>query len=284
MAFARINGVDLYYEVHGSGETVFITHGSWGDATAWQAVVPGVAERYEVVIWDRRGHSRSSDGNGAGTIDDDATDLAALIEYLDRHPAHVYGSSSGGTVVLKLVAARPDLVTSVAVHEPAVPGLLDGISDEDTARVLDEMNGHLDKVRTLIHSGENETAAEYFIDNVAVGPGAWERFPREVRRTFITNAKTYAEELSDPTAFVVDTDTLAASDVPILVTLGTESPQLLLATARELMRRIPSARVATLEGSGHVPYRTHPDLWLNTLLGFYKAVTPSRTGTPRTSP
>jgi pimeloyl-ACP methyl ester carboxylesterase len=274
---AHINGVDLYFEVHGSGDTVLLTHGSWGDATGWQAVVPGLVERYEVVIWDRRGHSRSSDGRGAGTIDDDAGDLAALIEYLDRQGAHVYGSSSGGAVVLKLLAARPDLVTSVAVHEPALPGLLDGISDEGTARVLGEMKRQLDKVGRLIDSGADETAAEYFVDNVAVGPGAWEQFPHEVRRTFIANAKTYAEELSDPTAFVVDTDTLAASDVPILVTLGTESPPLLLATTRELIRRIPSAHVATLEGSGHVPYRTHPDLWLETLIGFCQTITMSHT-------
>lgn len=272
MAIASVNDVDLYYEVHGSGETVFLTHGSWGDATGWQAVVAGLAERFEVVVWDRRGHSRSTRGNGAGTIDEDSTDLAALIEHLDRKGAHVYGSSSGGTVVLKLVAARPDLVTSAAVHEPAVLALLDDVGDRDTARVLEEINRHLDKVRTMIESGHHETAAEYFVENVAVGPGAWEQFPEEVRRTLTGNATTYAEELSDPTAFVVDTDTLAAGELPILVTVGTESPPLLLAASRELIRRVPTVRVETLEGSGHVPYRTHPDLWLRTLLDYYDTI------------
>lgn len=272
MAIASFDDVDLYYEVHGSDETVFLTHGSWGDTTGWQAVVPGLAERFEVVIWDRRGHSRSTHGSGAGTIDDDATDLAALIEHLGRDKAHVYGTSSGGAVVLKLVAARPDLVASAAVHEPAVPGLLDGVGDEDTARLVEEMNRYLDKVRTMIDGSDHETAAEYFINNVAVGPGAWEQFPEEVRRTLTANAATYAEELSDPTAFVVDTDKLAAREVPILVTLGTESPPLLLATTRELIRRVPTVQVETLEGSGHVPYRTHPDLWLKTLLDYYDTI------------
>lgn len=269
MATTRINDVDLYYEVHGSGETVVLTHGSWGDATGWQGVVPGLAEKFEVVIWDRRGHSRSADGDGAGTIDQDAADLAALIEHLDRPRAHVYGSSSGGTVVLKLATRRPGLISSVAVHEPAVPGLLDG--DEETALVLDEMNTHLERVQTMIDSGGHEKAAEYFIDNVAVGPGAWQRFPETVRRTFTANAGTYAEELTDTTAFVVDTHTLATGEVPIMITIGTESPPLLLATTRELIRQVPSARVEILEGSGHVPYRTHPDLWLETLLDYYES-------------
>jgi pimeloyl-ACP methyl ester carboxylesterase len=269
MTTESINGVDLYYEIHGSGETLVLTHGSWGDATGWQAVLPGLAARFEVVIWDRRGHSRSGKGHGAGTIEEDAADLAALIDHLDRQGAHVYGSSSGGTVVLKLAARRPGLISSVAVHEPAVPGLLDG--DEETAFLLDEMNVHLEKVRTMIESGGHQDAAEYFIDNVAVGPGAWERFPETVRRTFIANAETYAEELSDPTAFVVDTHKLTTSEVPLMVTLGTQSPPLLLATTRELIRQVPSARVETLQGSGHVPYRTHPDLWLETLLDYYES-------------
>lgn len=272
MSIASVNGVNLYYEVHGAGETVFLTHGSWGDATGWQTVVPGLAERFEVVIWDRRGHSRSSDGDWAGTIDADAADLAALIGHLDREGAHVYGSSSGGTVVLKLAAVHPDLVASAAVHEPAVPGLLDGIGDDHITRALGDLSLHLDKVGTLLESGDDETAAEYFIDNVAVGRGAWEQFPRDVRQTLTANAKTYAGELSDPTAFVVDTDTLATTELPIMVTLGTESPPLLQATTRELIRRIPSVRVETLEGSGHVPYRTHPDLWLETLLDYYETI------------
>lgn len=278
MTIARINDAELYYEIRGSGETVFLTHGSWGDATAWDGVVPDLAERFEVVIWDRRGHSRSSDGDGVGTIDGDAADLAQLIEHLDRRGAHVYGSSSGGTVVLKLVASRPDLISSAAVHEPAVPGLLDGTEDEDSELALEEMNRQLEKVRTMIDRGDHETAAKYFIENVAVGPGAWERLPEQVRMTFTANAPTYAGELSDPTAFVVDTGTLAANGVPMMVTAGTESPMLLLATTRELIRRVPSVRVVTLRGCGHVPYRTHPKLWVETLLDFY-AAQPSRSTT-----
>ncbi len=278
MAVAHMKDADLYYEVHGTGETLFLTHGSWGDATGWRAVIPGLAERYEVVIWDRRGHSRSSGGERSGTIDDDATDLAELIQHLDRPGAHVYGSSSGGTVVLKLLAARPDLVSSVVVHEPAVPGLLDSLEDTETRTLLEEMNDSLDRVRAMIESDQHAAAAEYFIDNVAIGPGAWDRLPQEVRRAFTANAPTYAEELCDPTAFVVDTDTIAAADIPLLITHGTESPPLLLAATHKLIDGLPGARVVTLENSGHVPYRTDPDLWLQTYVGFLQTVSASRTG------
>ncbi|MEZ5175032.1 MAG: alpha/beta hydrolase [Acidimicrobiia bacterium] len=272
MPVARINGADLYHEVHGSGNTVLLTHGSWGDSTAWRAVVPGLAKGYEVVTWDRRGHSRSSAGDGPDTLDQDAADLAGLIDHLGRRGAHVYGTSSGGAVVLKMLVTHPDLVSSVAVHEPALPGLLEDTADEATARTLREMNRDLDAVKTMIESGRDEAATEYFIDNVAVGSGAWDQFPEEVKSAYIANAGTYAGELSDPTAFVVDTDALAESTVPILVTLGTESPRLLVETTMELIRQVPTVRVETLEGVGHVPYRTHPDQWLATLFDFYRTM------------
>lgn len=268
MAIANVNGVDLYYEIRGSGEPLFLTHGSWGDATAWQAVVPSLADRFEVVIWDRRGHSRSSDGDGPGSLQEDATDLAALVEYLDRRGAHVHGSSAGAIVVLNLVTSRPDLIATAAVHEPPVVELLDGTPDTEIAGALTDQHVHLDRVKTLIEAGGGLKAAEYFFDNVAVGPGAWEHFPEGLKSALAANAPTYADELSDPTGWTVDTGALGASEVPIMVTLGTESPPLILAATQELIRQTPSAHVETLEGAGHVPYRTHPKLWLETLLGY----------------
>lgn len=271
MTIASVNGVDLYYEIHGSGEPLFLTHGSWGDATAWEAVVPGLADRFEVVIWDRRGHARSTNGEGPGSYEEDASDLAALIEHLDLEGAHVYGSSAGGTIVLKLVAARPDLITSAAVHEPAVTGLLDGAEDDDIVRGLTDMRMHLDRVRTLIEAERGRAAAEYFIENVAVGPGAWEGFPEETKSALASNAGTYADEIAEG-GWVVDPDALAAGAIPLMITLGTESPPLILRATRELIRRLPSARVVTLDGSGHVPYRTHPELWLDTFVTYFREV------------
>jgi len=64
-----------------------------------------------------------------------------------------------------------------------------------------------------------------------------------------------------------------------MITLGTESPTLLRDTTNELIRRVPAARVVTLEVSGHVPYRTHPDLWVETLLDFYGSMSRRATAT-----
>jgi pimeloyl-ACP methyl ester carboxylesterase len=54
MATTMVNGVELYYETTGTGDCLVLTHGSWADGTGWDRVVAGLAERYRVVVWDRR--------------------------------------------------------------------------------------------------------------------------------------------------------------------------------------------------------------------------------------
>ena len=56
----QTKGVALYYELEGSGEPLALVHGSWGDATNWRFMVPGLAESFRVLVYDRRGHSEAS--------------------------------------------------------------------------------------------------------------------------------------------------------------------------------------------------------------------------------
>jgi hypothetical protein len=82
MPTARVNDVEPYYELTGSGEPLVLVHGSWGDHAAWRSVVPALTEAFELLTYDRRGHSRSERPSGPGNIHEDVTDLAALIEHL----------------------------------------------------------------------------------------------------------------------------------------------------------------------------------------------------------
>lgn len=260
MATVHVNGVDLYYERAGQGDALVLTHGAWSDGRTWQALVERLAGRFEVVTWDRRGHSRSQDGDGPGSWRQDAGDLAGLIEHLGDGPVHLAGSSAGGSVTLNLVALRPDLVRSAVVHEPVPLSLLDTVDDPHLAQLLEEFRQESARVVDLINRGDHRRAAHHFIDNVAVGPGAWDSFPKEFREILVHNASTVVDELRDalePES--LDIELLEDSKASILITKGTESPQLEMAGAEELARRLPAAHLATLEGAGHVPYRTHTD-------------------------
>ncbi len=125
MPLADADGARLFYEREGAGEPLVLVHGSWVDARVWDAVVPLLSRSLDVVAYDRRGHSRSSCPPGQGSIRDDVADTAGLIECLGLGPAHVAGTSWGGTIALRLAPARPDLVRSVSAHEPPLFDLLE---------------------------------------------------------------------------------------------------------------------------------------------------------------
>ncbi len=103
-----------------------LVHGSWVDASVWDGVLPLLSRSFEVITYDRRGHSRSSCPPGQGSIREDVDDLASLIEMFGCGAANVAGASLGGSIALRLAGARPELVRSVSAHEPPFFDLLDG--------------------------------------------------------------------------------------------------------------------------------------------------------------
>ena len=272
MATARLNGVELYYETVGAGPRLVLTHGSWTDGSGWAPVVAALAGRYEVVTWDRRGHSRSESGAGPGSRAEDAADLAALIEHLGGGPVHVAGNSYGAIVTLTLVTTQPELVVSAAVHEPPALALLEGSSDPDIVAVLGSLDQAFGHVTGLIETGDHRAAAEHFVDHVALGPGWWAQLPDAVRATLEANAPTFLDEARDPTSGSVDASALAATTVPLLFTAGSESPSFFSAVIGELAVLVPTAQVATIAGAGHIPHATHPDEWVATLLAFHDTI------------
>lgn len=271
MPVAEINGVDLYHRVDGEGERLVLTHGAWTNSDTWLDLTERLRERFQVVAWDRRGHSRSQADPGSGDYSEDAGDLAALIEYLGGGPTHLVGNSSGGEIVLHLIKSRPDLVASATIHEPGFWGLLDD-TDPQLAALVAADRAVCDEVTRLIEAGHNETAAETFIE-LAVGEGAWQMTPPELRASMADNAPTFkAEARQSFSPGVIDLEAVGTAAVPLLVTFGTESGELEQVTARFVADRLPGSRTEALEGVGHIPHRSHPDLYADVLLDFYDQV------------
>jgi pimeloyl-ACP methyl ester carboxylesterase len=109
MPHVHVNRVRLFYEDHGAGEPLVLVHGGFSDHNNFGAVIPGLAESFRVVAYDRRGHSLSDRPEPLGTRRDQEDDLAALIEALGLGPAHVVGTSFGSAVAPRpgRAAARP---------------------------------------------------------------------------------------------------------------------------------------------------------------------------------
>jgi pimeloyl-ACP methyl ester carboxylesterase len=254
---AEVNGIGLYYELEGSGEPLALVHGSWGDATSWRFVVPGLAEHFRVLAYDRRGHSRSDRPATPGSIDEDGDDLAALLEALELAPAHVATSSWGGNIALRLATRRAEVFRSLSCHEPPLWSLLEGDPElQEGARSLEEVGRRID-------AGDHEGAARHFVDEVAFGPGAWEHaLPAEMRAVFVQNATTFLDELQDSDQLDVDQDALARLEIPVRLTEGSESPPVFPRVIDRLATLIPGVTRETIDGAAHVPQLSTPERYV----------------------
>src|SRR5215471_983971 len=108
MPKARLNGVELFYEVHGSGQPILFIHGGYGGAET--AVVPKLppeitgilpADRFQVISYDRRNTGQSEFTTDHYTIDDLAADALALLDHVGATSTIVVGSSAGGPIALQ---------------------------------------------------------------------------------------------------------------------------------------------------------------------------------------
>lgn len=267
----RINGVELFWELSGAGETAVLVHGSWGDHHNWDSVAPALARSLRVVSYDRRGHSGSERPPGPGSIEDDVEDLAALIRHVGGGPAHVIGGSFGAAVALRLAAEHPELIRTLVAHEPPLFGLLD--EDPTLQPALATVRERIDAVLALLRAGDHEAGAQLFVESIAYGPGAWDRMPKETRKTFVFNAPTWLDEMQEPAALSMQLDLLANFDAPTLLTLGGTSPPFFPLVVKRVAAAIPYARQHVYPDAGHVPHLSHPGEYVQVVSGFIATAT-----------
>lgn len=271
LAFLRVNGVRIAYaDTGGTGTPLVLVHGSWGSHRNWDPVIPGLAEHFRVVAYDRRGHSESERPPGQGRFSEDVADMAALIEQLGLAPAWVVGGSSGAAAAVKLAAARPEILRGIVAHEPPLLGLLEPGSQEAHA-VAEIENGPLAEIGQRIATGDHAGAAEQFVEQVALGPGSWAQLPDAMRAMMTANAPTYLDELHDTEWQFVDEAGLARYDGPALLTSGDQSPPMFQHVERRLAKLLPQATRTAYAGAGHIPHVTHPEEYVATLVDFVES-------------
>lgn len=259
MTIAAVNGVRLHYETGGDGELLVLVHGSWVDGRVWDEVVPLLRRSFEVVVYDRRGHSLSSSPPGQGSVLDDVEDLAALIDLLGAGPAHVAGTSLGGSIALRLAAARPEALRSVAVHEPPLFDLLDPrLLSRAELTELNELRARLASVAARLESGDREGGARLYLERVAKTPGGWAGLDPRQRQALVDNALTYLDQSRDPEALRIELADLAAFDRPALVTRGDLRPPFFKRMAEMVAAAMPAARSEVVPGTAHDPQVSDP--------------------------
>ena len=105
-----LQGIDLYYEIHGEGVPLIMIRGLGSTADHWVAQMPAFSEKFRVVIFDNRGIGRSDKPDIPYTIGMMAQDTVGLMHALNIRRAHVLGISMGGMMAQEIAIRYPEMV------------------------------------------------------------------------------------------------------------------------------------------------------------------------------
>jgi 3-oxoadipate enol-lactonase len=244
MPTAQANGIELHYEVRGSGPPLLLISGLGQNSSAWIPIIPALAEKFSCITFDNRGTGRSSVPPGPYTIDQMADDAAALLEHLRTGPVAAVGWSLGGSIMQSMLIRHREKLTR-AVLLSAFPA-------------YSELQHHwLDSMIALQRSGIDPLA-------LAVFRTAWVFTPRWLsnHEAAVATAKI---ALRDPHPTTLEgfeaqahglrrydsRPALPSVSTPTLVLVGAEDILTPVEQSAEIARLIPGAKLQVLPRGGH---------------------------------
>ena len=242
------NGVELYYEVHGQGTPILLTHGYSASSHMWAGQVAPFSKDYQLITWDMRGHGKTDypEDLAAYTEAETVADMAAILDAVGAKKAIIGGLSLGGYMTLAFQLAYPERCLALLIIDTG-PGY-----KNDGAR-----------------AGWNATSirrAENFEKNGLPPPGSGGAETRAApHRDAVGLAKAARGMLTQHTPAVINS--LPDIHVPSIVVVG-EKDEPFLAASDYMAAKIPGAKKAVIKDAGHAANIDQPETFNAAVLGF----------------
>jgi len=238
--YAPVNGIRLWHAVFGQGEPVVFLHGGLANANYWGLQVPVVAQHYQVIVLDSRGHGRSTRDNQPYGYDLMADDVVGLLDHLKIPRAAVVGWSDGGILGLDLAIRHPDRVSKVFVFA----------ANSDPSGVVDGVEKNPTFARFIARAGEEYRA-------LSATPNDYQAFVTAISRMWATQPNWSAQQL-------------AAIRTPMLVVDGDYDEAIKRPHTEYLAATIPRTGLLILPDTSHFSFLQDPDQFTWHVLHFLK--------------
>ena len=248
MKKATVNGVELEYEIKGSGEPVLLISPVLTDGFLPFLSERALSDRYRLIRYHKRGWAGSTHTPPPVSIADHVVDAAALLEHLDVPRAHIAGHSSGGAIALQMALDRPEMVHSLVLLEPSI------LSMPGAQAFLQKAGPALEAYA----AGDHEKALAIFM--TAVSGLDWktcravvdERIPGAVASALKDADTVFGVELPALTQWTFNAQSAAPISQPTFSVLGAETQPLWKEIAELLRSSLPRVEECRIEGVGHL--------------------------------
>jgi pimeloyl-ACP methyl ester carboxylesterase len=248
MERASVNGVELEYEVTGSGEVVLLISPVLADGFLPVVREPALADQYQLIRYHKRGWVGSTHTPPPVSVADHAEDAAALLDHLGVPRAHVAGHSTGAVIASQLAIDHPAIVTTLVLLEPFVLAVPSGKAVLQQAGPAFEAYGN----------GDHEEAWAIFLS--AASGMKWAacrtlleaRIPGVVAQAVKDADTLFGVELPAMAAWEFGPAQAAAIGCPVLSVRGTDTLPLFVEVAALLRSSLADVEEHTIDGVGHL--------------------------------
>jgi pimeloyl-ACP methyl ester carboxylesterase len=253
--------VKIAWERHGSGAPLLLIHGLGYARWGWEPVLPGLAERFDVVLFDNRGIGESDAPPGPYSVAEMAADAVQVLDEAGVERAHVVGTSLGGMIAQELALAYPDRVERLvlACATPGGPKALP--MPQQTVALMAE-------AATL----EPAVALRRFVEN-ALAPATVAAHPELVDRIMAHRLATaqapaaWAAQAAAGATFDAY-DRLGSLAAPTLVQHGGEDVVVDPRNGDLLVSLLPGSRIDRFPGTGHLFFWEAPERFVASVSAF----------------
>ena len=253
--------VRIAWERHGSGGPLLLIHGLGYARWGWEPVLPGLAERFDAILFDNRGIGESDAPPGPYTAAELADDAVQVLDEAGVERAHVVGTSLGGMIAQELALARPERVDRLVLACTTPGGPKAHPMPQRTVALMAE-------AATL----EPAVALRRFVEN-ALAPETVTRRPELVDRIMAHRLAT----AQSPIAWTAQAAAGAAFDAydrlgglgaPTLVAHGGEDVVVDPRNGELLVDLLPDARLDPFPGTGHLFFWEQPERFVSSVTAF----------------
>ena len=275
MAYVKVGkenstDIELYYEDHGSGDTVVLIHGYPLSGSSWEKQLPVLlSSGCRVITYDRRGFGKSSQPTDGYNYDTFAEDLHKLVTTLNLHNFTLVGFSMGGGEVARYIGKYGSKDVSKAVIISGVPPYLLKTADNPEGVDASVLEGTEKAVAADRYAFFTEFFKNFYDTDVLLGKRISEETVRASWNVAAFSSAT-ASLACVPTWFEDFRNDVAKIDIPTLVMHG-DADRILPITASGLRtgKLIKNARMAVIKGGPHAIITTHADEVNRELLSFF---------------
>ena len=249
-SYASVNGLEIYYELHGEGRPLVLLHGSLGTIeSCFAALLPALATTRRVIAVELQGHGHTADIDRPLSFEHMAEDIYALLGALGLGPVDLVGYSMGGAVALQLAIAHPEKVQRL-VYAGGTSYRRDGLYPEmlgDMSSAVDDLEG------SVWHQAYVRSAPD---------PDAWPILVRKVTdqdRTFEGWSPQEIQALRLPVLLIIGDSDIVRPEHTM------EMFRLLGGGVIGDIVGLPPSQLAVLPGTSHVGLLDRVD-WLRSMI------------------